>query len=135
MDGALHGMVANGAIPTTATRHRAQGQVKIAKRHTWQVAMQVAVGKALCYAGQLRQEGRRVTVSLPSATTARDLRPTRPGEARPRTSHRDIASNNSRKLQQLGAQVEINVDTRPLRRNAYSARLRPRHAPGTSVRR
>ena len=100
---------ASGAIPTTAT-HRAQGQAEMAKRHTWQVAMQVAVGKALCYAGQLRRGGRKVTISLPSATTARDLRPTRPGEARPKTSHRDIASNNSRKLQQLGAQVEINVD-------------------------
>ena len=100
---------ASGAIATAAT-HPAQGQVKMAKRHTWQVAMQVAVGKALCYAGQLRRGGRKVTISLPSATTARDLRPTRPGEARPKTSHRDIASNNSRKLQQLGAQVEINVD-------------------------
>ena len=40
----------------------------------------------------------------------RSPRPTRPGEARPKTSHRDIASNNSRKLQQLGARVEINVD-------------------------
>ena len=42
---------------------------------------------------------------LPSATTARDILPTRPGETRPRTSHRDIAGNNSRKLQQLGTQV------------------------------
>ena len=44
-------------------------------------------------------------------TTARDILPTRPGETRPRTSHRDIASNNSRKLQQLGTQVTINIDT------------------------
>jgi hypothetical protein len=42
---------------------------------------------------------------------ARDLQPARPGETRPRTSHRDIASKNSRKLQQLGTQVTINVDT------------------------
>jgi len=100
---------ASGAIATAAT-HPAHGQVKMAKRHTWQVAMQVAAGKALCYAEQLRRKGRRVTISLPSATTARDLQPTRPGETRPKTSHRDIASNNSRKLQQLGAQVAINVD-------------------------
>ena len=64
--------------------------------------MQVATGRALHYAGQLRQKGKRVTISIPNATTARDLLPTRPGEARPRTSHRGIASNNSRKLQQLG---------------------------------
>ena len=64
--------------------------------------MQVAAGRALHYAEQLRRKGRRATISLPSATTARDIQPTRPGETRPRTSHRDIASNNSRKLQQLG---------------------------------
>ena len=73
--------------------------------------MQVAAGRALHYAEQLRRKGRRVTISLPSATTARDIQPTRQGETRPRTSHRDIASNNSRKLQQLGTQVTINVDT------------------------
>ena len=83
----------------------------VAKRHTWQVAMQVAAGRVLHYAEQLRRKGRRVTISLPSATTARDIQPTRQGETRPRTSHRDIASNNSRKLQQLGTQVTINVDT------------------------
>ena len=89
---------ASGAIATAAT-HPAHGRVTVAKRHTWQVAMQVAAGRALLYAAQLRRKGRRVTISLPSATTARDLQPARPGEARPRTSHRDIASNNSRKLQ------------------------------------
>ena len=73
--------------------------------------MQVAADRALHYAEQLRRKGRQVTISLPSATTARDILPTRPGETRPRTSHRDIASNNSRKLQQLGTQVTINVDT------------------------
>ena len=83
----------------------------VAKRHTWQVAMQVAAEKALLYAAQLRSKGRSVTISLPSATTARDLRPTRQGETRPRTSHRHIASRNSLKLQQLGTQVRINVDT------------------------
>ena len=82
----------------------------MAKRHTWQVAMQVATGRALHYAEQLRQRGKRVTISIPNATTARDLRPTRPDETRPRTSHRDIASNNSRKLQQLDTHVTINVD-------------------------
>ena len=71
--------------------------------------MLVAAGRALHYAEQLRRKGRRVTIFLPSATTARDIQPTRPGETRPKTSHRDIASNNSRKLQQLGTQVTINV--------------------------
>ena len=72
--------------------------------------MQVATGKALHYAAQLRSKGKSVTISLPSATTARDLQPTRQDETRPRTSHRDIASSNSRKLQQLGTQVRINVE-------------------------
>jgi hypothetical protein len=67
--------------------------------------------KALLYAAQLRRKGRRVIITLPSATTARDLQPACPGETRPRTSHRDIARNNSCKLQQLGAHVTINVDT------------------------
>ena len=70
-----------------------------------------ALNISLHYAEQLRRKGKQVTISLPSATTARDILPTRPGETRPRTSHRDIAGNNSRKLQQLGTQVKINVDT------------------------
>ena len=101
---------ARGAIATAAT-HPAHAKGTVAKRHTWQVATQVAAGKALHYAAQLRSKGRSVTISLPSATTARDLQPTRQGETRPRTSHRHIASRNSLKLQQLGAQVKINVDT------------------------
>ena len=101
---------ARGAIATAAT-HPAHAKGTVAKRHTWQVAMQVAAEKALHYAAQLRSKGRSVTISLPSATTARDLQPTRQGETRPRTSHRHIASRNSLKLQQLGAQVKINVDT------------------------
>ena len=79
---------ASGAIATAAT-HPAHGQVKMAKRHTWQVAMQVAAGKALCYAEQLRRKGRRVTISLPSATTARGIS-SQPAQARraprPRTA-------------------------------------------------
>ena len=63
----------------------------------------------------IRSKGRSVTISLPSATTARDLQPTRQGETRPRTSHRHIANRNSLVSQaatlQLGAQVRINVDT------------------------
>ena len=69
------------------------------------------VGRALHYAGQLvRRRGKRVTISLPSATTARDLQPTRPGDTRSNTSHRDIARNNSLKLQQLGTHVTIRVE-------------------------
>ena len=101
---------ARGAIATAAT-HPAHAQSTVAKRHTWQVATQVAAGKALHYAAQLRRKGKRVTISLPSATTARDLQPTRQGETRPKTSHRDIASKNSHELQQLGTHVTINVDT------------------------
>ena len=82
---------AKGAIATAAT-HAAHARNTVAKRHTWQVATQVAVGKALHYAARLREKGKRVTISLPSATTARDLQPTRQGEARPSTSHRDIAA-------------------------------------------
>jgi hypothetical protein len=78
--------------------------------------MQVAAGKALHYAAQLRSKGKRVIISLPSATTARDLQPTRHGETRPKTLHRDIARNNSLKLQQLGTHVKINVDTAPSER-------------------
>ena len=100
---------ASGAIATAAT-HPAHGPETVARRHTWQVAMQVAAGRALHYADQLRRKGKHVTISLPSATTARDLQPTSHGETRPRTSHRGIASNNSRRLQQLGAYVKINVD-------------------------
>ena len=110
-DGALtERLRASGAIATAAT-HPAHGKATVAKRHTWQVAMQVAAGRALLYAAQLRRKGRRVTITLPSATTARDLQPACPGETRPRTSHRDIARNNSYKLQQLGTHVTINVDT------------------------
>ena len=110
-DGALtERLHASGAIATAAT-HPAHGKATVAKRHTWQVAMQVAASRALLYAAQLRRRGRQVTITLPSATTARDLRPACPGETRPRTTHRDIARNNSYKLQQLGSHVTINVDT------------------------
>ena len=88
--------------------------------------MQVAAGRALHYAGQLvRRKGKRVSISLSSATTARDLQPTRPGETRSKTAHRDVAGNNSLKLQHLGNQVTINVDTaatpRRLRRDVEEA--------------
>ena len=133
---------ASGAIATAAT-HRAQGRETVAKRHTWQVAMQMAAGRALHYAGQLRRKGKRVTISLSNATTARDLQPARPGETRPKTSHRDIARNNSLKLQQLGTHVTINVDatTTPqrLRQDAEVAArigdLRAQvHVPGHAAR-
>ena len=70
---------ARGAIATAAT-HPTHAKGTVAKRHTWQVATQVAAGKALHYAAQLRSKGRSVTISLPSATTARDLQPTRQGD-------------------------------------------------------
>ena len=46
---------------------------------------------------------------FPTLASAHD-RP-RQGETRPATLHRDIANSNSRKLQQLGTRVQINVDT------------------------
>ena len=58
----------------------------------------------------MRRRGKHVTISLPSATTARDLQPARPGDTRSSTSHRDIARNNSLKLQQLGTHVTIRVE-------------------------
>ena len=92
----------------------------VAKRHTWQVAMQMAAGRALHYAGQLvRRRGKRVIISLSSATTARDLQPARPGETRSKTAHRDIARNNSLKLQQLGTHVTMNVDAAPTSQVKY----------------
>ena len=54
---------ASGAIATAAT-HPAHGRETVAKRHTWQVAMQVAAGRALHYADQLRQKGKRVCRSM-----------------------------------------------------------------------
>jgi hypothetical protein len=62
----------------------------VAKRHTWQAAMQVAAGRALHYAGQLvRRKGQRVDISLSSATT-RPETSSRPAQARhaprPRTA-------------------------------------------------
>jgi hypothetical protein len=97
---------ASGAIATAATPPE-HGRETVAKRHTWQVAMQVAAGRALHYADQLRQKGKRVTISIRMpvmqyATTARDLHePPRSGVTRRRTSHRHIARNNYHKLQQL----------------------------------
>ena len=108
------------------------------KKNTWQVAIQMAAGRALHYAGQLvRRRGKRVVISLSSATTARDLQPTRPGETRPKTSHRDIARNNSLKLQQLGTHVTMNVDAAPTSRVKYKRLQREaeearRHASDTS---
>ena len=114
----------------------------VAKRHTWQVANHVAVAKALRYAACLRRKGKTVIISLPSATTARDLSQTREGETRPSTSHRGIASNNCYQLQQLGAHVKINVDgTSPLRLQseaehaAHSGDLRAHvYVPGPATR-
>ena len=56
-------LCARGAIATAATPP-AHGRETVAKRHTWQVAMQVAAGRALHYADQLRQKGKRVCRSM-----------------------------------------------------------------------
>ena len=79
---------ASGRIATTAT-HGAQNRACIAARHTWQVARQVAAGKALRYAEQLGQRSGPVTLTLPNATTARrDLKQTGPGEDIEKTGRR-----------------------------------------------
>ena len=71
----------------------------------------------------------RVTLTLPNATTARDLQQTGPGEDRPKRSHRHLACNNSRKLERLninhGTQIVLRVTDGPtplcLRRDAETA--------------
>ena len=97
------------------------GFQKLKKRHTWQVARQVAAGKALRYAEQLGRRSGPVTLTLPNTTTARDLQQTGPGKGRPKSSHRHLACNNFRKLERLnkdhGTQVTLRVtdDPPPLR--------------------
>ena len=119
---------ASGRIATTAT-HGAQNRACIAARHTWQVTRQVAAAKALRYAEQLGRRSGPVTLTLPNATTARDLQQTGPREDRPKSSHRHLACNNSRKLERLnrnhGAQIVLRVTDSPtplcLQRDAETA--------------
>ena len=78
--------------------------------------------------GRSRRKKKSVTVfACFSSSDLSRLLGARPGETRPRTSHRDIASNNSCKLQQLGTHVTINVDT------AITPQ-RLQHAAGTAAR-
>ena len=44
-----------------------------------------------------------IVVTLPSATTARDLSPSRPAR---KSAHRNVASNNLRRLQRINSQDE-----------------------------
>ena len=119
---------ASGRIATTAT-HGAQNRACVAARHTWQVARQVAAAKALRYAEQLGRRSGPVTLTLPNATTARDLQQTGPREDRPKSSHRHLACNNSRKLERLnrnhGARIVLRVTDSPtplcLQRDAETA--------------
>ena len=91
---------ASGRIATAAT-HGTRNRACVAARHIWQVARQVAASKALLYAEQLGQRCSPITLSLPNATTARDLQPTCPGEDRPKSSHRHLTCNNTRKLERM----------------------------------
>ena len=43
-----------------------------------------------------------IIVTLPNATTARDLSPSRPTR---KTAHRNVASNNLRRLQRINSQL------------------------------
>ena len=75
----------------------------MAERHTQQVAQQGALAAWLTYAEQLAQRGRRVVLSVYSATTERDLRqPLRDERRRRACKHEALRLRNSKtKLDEL----------------------------------
>ena len=97
-------LTARGAIAVTAT-HGAQGRTCLAAKHTEQVARQAAAQQALLCAEHLTSCALHrpdlcelIIVTLPNATTARDLSPSRPAR---KSAHRKIASNNLSRLQRI----------------------------------
>ena len=75
------------------------------KKHTEQVARQAATQQALLCAENLTSCALHrpdlcelIIVTLPNATTARDLSPSRPAR---KSAHRKIASNNLSRLQRI----------------------------------
>ena len=102
-------LTARGAIAVTAT-HGARGQPCLAAKHTTQVARQAAAQQALLCAEHLSSCALHrpdlcepIVVTLPNATTARDLSPSRPAR---KSAHRNVASNNFRRLQRINSQDE-----------------------------
>ena len=102
-------LTARGAIAVTAT-HGAQGHPCLAAKHTDQVARQAAAQQALLCAEHLTSCALHrpdlcepIVVTLPNATTARDLSPSRPVR---KSAHRNVASNNLRRLQRINSQDE-----------------------------
>ena len=102
-------LTARGAIAVTAT-HGAQGHSCLAAKHTEQVARQAAAQQALLFAEHLTSCALHrpdlcepIVVALPNATTARDLSPSHPAR---RSAHRNVASNNLRRLQRINSQDE-----------------------------
>ena len=100
-------LTARGAIAVTAT-HGTRGCPCLAAKHTTQVARHGAAEQALlCAEHLISQAARRpdlcepIIATLPNATTARDLSPSRPAR---KTTHRNVASNNLRRLQRINSQ-------------------------------
>ena len=107
-------LTARGAIAVTAT-HGTQGHPCLAAKHTEQVARQAAAHHALLCAEHLISCAlhrpdlcEQIVVTLPNATTARDLSPSRPAR---KSAHRNVASNNLRRLQSINSQ-EVRVSLR-----------------------
>ena len=107
-------LTARGAIAVTAT-HGTQSHPCLAAKHTEQVARQAAAHHALLCAEHLISCAmhrpdlcEQIVVTLPNATTARDLSPSRPAR---KSAHRNVASNNLRRLQSINSQ-EVTVSLR-----------------------
>ena len=81
---------ASGAIATAAT-HPAHGPETVARRHTWQVAMQVAAGRAL-YTMPTSYAGRASMSLSPSRARLRPETSNRPATARRAPGPRTAAS-------------------------------------------
>jgi hypothetical protein len=120
-------LAAHGAVPARTT-HPAFSQ-HVAERHTQQVAQQGALAAWLTYAEQLAQRGRRVVLSVYSATTERDLRqPLRDERRRRACKHEALRLRNRKKLESLrerfGERVTVRVSAgaAPLRLLAQAQR-------------
>ena len=95
--------------PTKSKKtHGTRGCPCLAAKHTTQVARQGAAEQALLCAEHLISEASRrpdlcepIIATLPNATTARDLSPSRPAR---KAAHRNVASNNLRRLQRINSQ-------------------------------
>eukprot|EP00964_Phaeocystis_antarctica_P023633 scaffold13199_cov59-Phaeocystis_antarctica.AAC.2 len=107
-------LTARGTIAVTAT-HGARGHPCLAAKHTEQVARQAAAHQALLCAEHLTLCASHrpdlcepIIITLPNATTARGLSPSRPTG---KSAHRNVASNNLRRLQRKQAGVSVALHT------------------------